>query len=98
MSKPTAATKAMAKPTLATKDSKETMQQSLEKVKAKAQANLDMAKRMAKYSQGQALVMVKDPQFRTVTISTATGAVILAPVGGAFGVASGIVLGTAHGV
>jgi len=93
----TAATKAMAKPTVGTKESKETIQQSLEKVKAKAKANLDMAKRMAKYSQGRALVMVKDPQFRTVTISTATGAVILAPVGGAFGVASGIVLGTAAG-
>merc|ERR1711881_458975 len=52
---------------------------------------------MVKYSQGRALVMVKDPQFRTVTISTATGAVILAPVGGAFGAASGIVLGTAAG-
>jgi hypothetical protein len=76
---------------------KESVEQSLEKAKAKAQANFDMAVRKLKYYQSRALVLVKDPQFRTVTISSASGAVVLGSVGGAFGTASGVVLGTAAG-
>lgn len=43
------------------------------------------------------MVLVKDPQFRTITISTASGAVVLGSVGGAFGTACGIVIGSAAG-
>merc|ERR1719359_2754195 len=80
------------------KPAKVTMDESLQKVKVKAKANLDMALKKLKYFQGRAVVLVKDPQFRTVTISTAGGAVILGPVGGAFGTAAGVVLGAGAGV
>lgn len=42
--------------------------------------------------------LVKTPKFRTVTIVTATGAVTLSTVGGAFGCAAGIVTGSLAGV
>jgi hypothetical protein len=74
-----------------------TVQKSLDKAKTKAKANVEQAMRMLKYGQGRTLVLVKDPQFRTVTISTASGAVVLGTVGGAFGTASGVVFGTAVG-
>jgi len=73
------------------------VEQSLEKAKVKAKANLQMAVKKLKYYQGRTLVLAKNPQFRTVTISTASGAVVFGSVGGAFGTASGIVLGTAAG-
>jgi hypothetical protein len=80
-----------------TTSTKQTMDQTFEKVKVKAKANLQLVKRKANTGYARALVVVKEPQFRTISISTATGAIILAPVGGAFGTASGIVLGTAAG-
>lgn len=46
----------------------------------------------------QAVTRVKDPQFQTLTLSTAGGAVTLSCVGGAFGLASGIVVGSAGGI
>jgi len=42
--------------------------------------------------------LVKSPKFQTITISTAAGTVILGGVGGAFGTASGVVVGGAVGV
>lgn len=44
------------------------------------------------------VALVKTPQFRTVTIVTASGAVTLSAVGGAFGCAAGIVTGSLAGV
>jgi len=41
--------------------------------------------------------LIKDPHFKTVTISTGSGAIILGGVGGAFGTASGVVVGTTLG-
>jgi hypothetical protein len=45
----------------------------------------------------KAQAWVKDPWFQTVTISTGGGAVVLGSVGGAFGTACGIVVGTTAG-
>eukprot|EP00427_Karlodinium_veneficum_P024157 CAMPEP_0169100302 /NCGR_PEP_ID=MMETSP1015-20121227/21013_1 /TAXON_ID=342587 /ORGANISM="Karlodinium micrum, Strain CCMP2283" /LENGTH=469 /DNA_ID=CAMNT_0009161231 /DNA_START=53 /DNA_END=1462 /DNA_ORIENTATION=+ len=42
--------------------------------------------------------IIKDPNFQTVCISTCVGAIALGSVGGAFGCASGILLGGAAGV
>lgn len=42
--------------------------------------------------------LVKDPQFQTCTFVTSCGAVTLGGVGGAFGMASGVVVGGAAGV
>merc|ERR1712217_824101 len=46
----------------------------------------------------QAVTRVKDPQFQTLTLSTAGGAVTFSSVGGAFGLASGVIVGSAGGV
>merc|ERR1719335_1726380 len=43
------------------------------------------------------MTWVRDPWFQTVTISTGTGAVVLGTVGGAFGTATGVVIGTTAG-
>jgi hypothetical protein len=52
----------------------------------------------AKATQTQTLALIKDPHFQTVCISTSAGAVVLGSIGGAFGCASGIVLGGTAGV
>jgi len=46
----------------------------------------------------RAIALTKNPQFRTVTITTAGGAVTLSTVGGAFGCAAGIVTGSLAGI
>jgi phenylpyruvate tautomerase PptA (4-oxalocrotonate tautomerase family) len=72
-------------------------QGSVQKAKARAKAEATKAIALVKTSQNRAMILCKDPQFQTITISTATGAVVLGSVGGAFGTASGIVLGTVAG-
>jgi hypothetical protein len=76
---------------------KATIEHSLDKAKVKAKENLDMVVQKLNYYRNRTSVLVKDPQFRTITISMAGGAVVLGSAGGAFGTASGIVLGTAAG-
>jgi hypothetical protein len=56
------------------------------------------AEAKAEVATTQTLAVIKSPQFKTVTISTSAGAVVLGSVGGAFGCASGIVLGGTAGV
>merc|ERR1712070_460367 len=58
---------------------------------------LVLAKETLQCGQARAMVLVRDPQFQTVTISTGTGAVVLGTVGGAFGTATGVVIGTTAG-
>merc|ERR1712241_1093228 len=48
--------------------------------------------------QEQAFALVRDPQFQTCTIATAGGAITFGAAGGAFGLASGVVAGSAVGV
>jgi hypothetical protein len=43
-------------------------------------------------------VLLRSPQFQTCSIATAGGAITLGTVGGAFGLASGVVVGSAAGV
>eukprot|EP00933_Yihiella_yeosuensis_P082738 TRINITY_DN96729_c0_g1_i1.p1 TRINITY_DN96729_c0_g1~~TRINITY_DN96729_c0_g1_i1.p1 ORF type:complete len:400 (+),score=108.43 TRINITY_DN96729_c0_g1_i1:66-1202(+) len=46
----------------------------------------------------QGVMLVKDPEFQTVTLSTAGGALALGVAGGAFGAATGVFLGGSAGV
>jgi len=61
-------------------------------------AHLEKANSQLMQLRTQALIRVKDPQFQTLTLSTASGAVTFSCAGGAFGLASGIVVGSAGGV
>jgi hypothetical protein len=53
--------------------------------------------RLHKY-QADAMKIVKNPEFQTCTKYTVGGMVIFSPVGGAFGAASGLVVGSAAGL
>lgn len=55
------------------------------------------AKEYALLRRQQAVTLVKNPDFQTVTITTGTGAIVLGSVGGAFGTAAGVVVGTTAG-
>lgn len=46
----------------------------------------------------QTIALLRDPQFQTCTVATAGGAITLGTAGGAFGLASGVVVGSAVGV
>jgi hypothetical protein len=46
---------------------------------------------------GKTLTRVRDPWFQTVSISTGSGAIVFSSVGGAFGTAAGVVVGTTAG-
>mmetsp|Transcript_124836 Transcript_124836/g.195606 ORF Transcript_124836/g.195606 Transcript_124836/m.195606 type:complete len:359 (-) Transcript_124836:209-1285(-) len=46
----------------------------------------------------QTLALINNPHFQTVCISTSAGAIVLGSAGGAFGCASGVVLGGAAGI
>lgn len=68
--------------------------------KALEQGKQIQAKTQAKVKemQDRGVVLIRDPQFQTVTITTASGAVTFGAVGGAFGGASGIVVGSSAGL
>jgi len=44
------------------------------------------------------LTLLKNPEFQTVTLSTAGGAIVLGTIGGAFGCVSGLVIGSGTGL
>jgi len=52
----------------------------------------------ANETKDKAVVLLRSPQFQTCTIATAGGSITLGAVGGAFGLASGVVVGAAAGV
>jgi len=55
-------------------------------------------KSKANETKDKAVVLLRNPQFQTCTLATGGGAIILGAVGGAFGLASGVVVGSAAGV
>jgi len=82
---------------------------SVEAIKTKANVTMDVTKEKAAIvlrdlktkaneSKGKALALVRDPQFQMCTIATAGGAITIGAAGGAFGLASGVVVGSAVGV
>jgi len=64
----------------------------------KATVLLKDLRKKADETKDKALVIVRDPQFQTCTIATAGGAITVGTAGGAFGLASGVVVGSAAGV
>jgi len=55
-------------------------------------------KTKAEETKDKTMVLCRNPQFQTGTIATAGGAITFGTVGGTFGLASGVVLGSAAGV
>jgi hypothetical protein len=66
--------------------------------KEKAVGAVCDAKTLANQKRENAVALVRDPQFQTCTIATAGGAVTFGAAGGAFGLASGVVVGSTVGV
>eukprot|EP00747_Dinoflagellata_sp_TGD_P161880 gnl/TRDRNA2_/TRDRNA2_178869_c0_seq1.p1 gnl/TRDRNA2_/TRDRNA2_178869_c0~~gnl/TRDRNA2_/TRDRNA2_178869_c0_seq1.p1 ORF type:complete len:363 (+),score=95.94 gnl/TRDRNA2_/TRDRNA2_178869_c0_seq1:73-1161(+) len=64
----------------------------------KASAALKLAEERYLKMKTATVTMVKDPHFKTVTISAAGGTVTFGATGGAFGLCSGVVVGGAAGV
>jgi len=77
---------------------KSTIQNGLQQALSATSIHLEKTKSKARELQEKGVALVKDPQFQTLTISTAGGAVTLGAVGGAFGAASGVVVGSAAGL
>jgi len=78
---------------------------SIEALKLKATETKDQAvvvlhnmKSKAEETKDKAVVLVRNPRFQSYTIATAGGAITFGSAGGAFGLASGIVVGSAAGV
>lgn len=65
--------------------------------KMRVKSATDKAQKLLEHLRTRAVALTKDPQFRTVTITTGCGAITLSAVGGAFGCASGIVTGSIAG-
>jgi hypothetical protein len=63
----------------------------LKSIGEKLQRKADMVKK-------DTVEMIKDPEFQTLCISTSGGAIVLGSAGGAFGCASGVVIGGSVGV
>merc|ERR1712151_673979 len=76
----------------------DTPKQDATQVRHRIVAQLEKANMQLRQIKDQAMIRVKDPQFQTITLSTAGGAVTLSCVGGAFGMASSVVAGSAGGV
>jgi len=55
------------------------------------------AQKLAVATKANTITLLKNPHFQTVTISSGTGAVVLGAVGGAFGTACGVIVGTTAG-
>merc|ERR1740130_458433 len=78
---------------------------SVEALKLKATETKDKAvvvfhnmKSKAEETKDKAFVLVRNPRFQSYTIATAGGAITFGSAGGAFGLASGVVVGSAAGV
>jgi len=69
-----------------------------EKLQRKSKLALEKAGAKTQLVKADAVALMKNPQFQTVCISTGGGAIVLGTTGGAFGCASGIVLGGSAGV
>lgn len=69
-----------------------------EKLARKAKLVRKQAGAKAEMVKADTVKMIRDPHFQTVCISTSGGAIVLGSAGGAFGCASGIVLGGTAGV
>ncbi|CAJ1413867.1 unnamed protein product [Effrenium voratum] len=67
----------------------------LERARKKAQA---LGTTMHRSSRQRGCGCVQEPEFQKLTISTGTGVIVLGACGGAFGIATGVVLGSAAGV
>jgi hypothetical protein len=79
-------------------EAKATVKKTAIAAKAKAANVVCDLKTSANETQVKAITLVRDPQFQTCTIATAGGAITLGGVGGSFGLASGVVVGSAAGV
>lgn len=92
----------MAKATVALRDLKTKADETKDKAvvvllrdpKAKATVVLNDLRTKSNETKDKAVVLFRDPQFQTCTIVTAGGAMTLGTVGGAFGLASGVVMGS----
>lgn len=58
----------------------------------------DSAKAAGTVATMSGLMLIKNPQFQTITITTTGGTLTMGAVGGAFGTAAGVVVGSAIGV
>merc|ERR1740121_3380783 len=63
-----------------------------------ARRQLEKVRELALAMQARAVMLVRDPSFQTCTLSTVGGAVTLGACGGAFGLASGVVVGAGAGL
>jgi len=70
----------------------------LSKVQDKLESVITEAKSASMTLKTQAVTIIKNPQFQTITICTAGGTVTLGAAGGAFGLATGMATGTAVGL
>merc|ERR1719316_413785 len=77
----------------------------MDSLKAKAIETSDKAKIVladlqtkATQKKGEMVALVKNPEFQCRSLATAGGTIVVGSVGGAFGCASGIVMGSAAGV
>lgn len=70
---------------------------SLAVVRPRAKEATDKVQQAVLHARERLVALSRDPQFRTVTITTGCGAITLSAVGGAFGCASGIVTGSVAG-
>ncbi|CAJ1383826.1 unnamed protein product [Effrenium voratum] len=73
-------------------------QMSANSFKAKVGERLERARKKAQDIKTRTVTIVKEPEFQKLTISTGTGVIVLGACGGAFGIATGVVLGSAAGV
>lgn len=63
-----------------------------------ALTQLEKVKGAVKAVQDKTLIIIRDPSFKTMTVKTGTGVVVLGTAGGAFGSVSGVVIGSAAGL
>lgn len=80
---------------------RETFNKQSAKLAKQTQANMPITDKVLvsmKATTAQSLVLLKNPQFQTITLTTAGGTVTFGAVGGAFGTAAGVVTGSAIGV
>jgi len=68
------------------------------RTQAAASQCADKALENMKAARCRTVTLCKNPQFQTITLTTASGTVTLGAVGGAFGTAAGLVVGSAVGV
>jgi len=69
-----------------------------ESVEAEVKKQIEQARVFGVQLRSESIKIIKDPSFQTCTMSTAGGAVTLGTVGGAFGLATGVVVGAGAGI